>query len=100
MQRNSICYQTYAIEYQAMSEVIEVESFFILVEEISKIASKLNNLQLRIKLRLNENSRYDSMHHIFLIRELLNMRTTINELINDLMGSHLSDPSLVGTSFS
>ncbi len=78
-----------------MSEVIEIDSFYFLAEEIKEILAKLNNLYTRIGLRLHENSEWDSTHQVSLIQESLNIRKTAKSLCDDLLNNRLSEPSLV-----
>jgi len=78
-----------------MSEVIEIDSFYILAEEIKEIVAKLNNLHTRIGFRLRDNSEWDSTYQICLIQESINIRKTAKSLCDDLLNNRLSDPSLV-----
>jgi hypothetical protein len=78
-----------------MSEVIEIDSFYILAEEIKEIVAKLNNLHTRIEFRLRDNSEWDSTYQICLIQESINIRKTAKSLCDDLLNNRLSDPSLV-----
>lgn len=78
-----------------MSEVIEIDSFYTLSEEIKEIVAKFNDLRTRIGLRLRENTEWDSTYQISLIQESLNIRRTVKLLCDDLLNNQLSDPSLV-----
>jgi hypothetical protein len=83
------------IERKAMSEAIEIDSFYTLSEEIKDFVAKLNNLRTRIGLRLRENEEWDSTYQISLIQESLNIRRTVKLLCDDLLNNQLSDPALV-----
>jgi hypothetical protein len=83
------------IEREAMSEAIEIDSFYTLSEEIKDFVAKLNNLRTRIGLRLRENEEWDSTYQISLIQESLNIRRTVKLLCDDLLNNQLSDPALV-----
>jgi flagellar capping protein FliD len=78
-----------------MSEVIEIDSFYTLSEEIKEFVAKFNELRTRIGLRLRENTEWDSTYQISLIQESLNIRRTVKLLCDDLLNNQLSDPSLV-----
>jgi len=82
-------------EREAMSEAIEIDSFYTLSEEIKDFVAKLNNLRTRIGLRLRENEEWDSTYQISLIQESLNIRRTVKLLCDDLLNNQLSDPALV-----
>ncbi|CAF3814399.1 unnamed protein product [Rotaria sordida] len=78
-----------------MSQVTEIDSLYILEDEIKEIVIKLKNLQTRIRLRLNDqSSEYDSIHQVSVIRELCNIRNIVKSLSDDVLNNQLSEPSL------
>jgi hypothetical protein len=78
-----------------MSEPTEIDSFYILAEEMKEAVAKLNNLHTRIGLRSCENSEWNSAYQIFLIQESINIQKTAKSLCDDLLNNRLSEPSLV-----
>ena len=78
-----------------MSEVVEIESFHILFEELKEIRAKLNNLSERIGSRLRDNAEWNSTYQVCLLQEYINIRATVKQLYDNLLDNQLSDPSLV-----
>ena len=82
-----------------MSEVMEVDRFPILKEEIQEIVAKLNQLHDRVKLRSHESSQYNTMQRVSLVKESLNIQRIADSLCSDLMSNQLSEPSDVSILF-
>ncbi|CAM4739689.1 unnamed protein product [Rotaria magnacalcarata] len=76
-----------------MSEVSEIDSFYLVEEEITEIVSKLNSLHTRVRSRLNENSEHNHIHAIPFIRNLCSIQKIVKSLTDDLMNNRLSEPS-------
>ncbi|CAF3702049.1 unnamed protein product [Adineta steineri] len=77
-----------------MSEVVEIDSFYGLIEEIKDMVETLNKLKSRIELRLHENSSRNCTQHVCLIREFLDIRKSVKTICDALIDHRLSEPSI------
>lgn len=78
-----------------MSEPVEIDSFYLLAEEIKEYVVKLNDLYARISVRLRENSEWNSTYQISVLQQSQQIRKTIKLLCDDLLNNRLSEPGLV-----
>jgi hypothetical protein len=78
-----------------MSDIIEIDNFYVLIEELKEILANLNDLKIRIKFKIEQNPEWDSSNQVSLTRELLNIQTVVKSLCDDLMHNRVSDPIVV-----
>ena len=73
----------------------EEENLDGLIGEVQRIGATLNDLRARMRPILSVSTTTDSVQQVSLILELLQLRTTVESLYDDLAESYTPDHSIV-----